>query len=218
MLERVGPIVGSIVVVVALLLVFSGDDSEPPLDASQVEPFLEAYERSRSVEVVVESVFTRTTTEGRQLSYDQRLVQRPPDDRLVFGAGSAVGRIGGRIVRCNIDTSGEPACVQGQRAVPYAEEVAAEVDTLAQLVAPDTGAYDVVLDEECFRLDLVVAMFSPPYGIEARFCFDDDTGVLREVVVERPEGTDHTVAVDIRTEVTPEDLRAADLGDPVSTG
>jgi hypothetical protein len=218
MLERVGPIVVSVLVVVALVLVFGGDDPEPPPDPSQVEPFLDAYERSRSVESVVESVFTRTTAEGRELSYDQRVVQRPPDDRLVIGAGTAVGRIGGRIVRCNTDASGGPACEQGGRAVPYAEEVAAEIDRLAQWVAPDTGAYDVVLDEECFRLDLVVAMFSPPYGIEARFCFDDDTGVLREVVVERPEGTDHTVAVDIRTEVTAEDLRAADLGDPVSTG
>lgn len=225
MTERVGPVLAAVVIVVALVaLLPSEDDSSPaaPRPAngpSAVDAFLAAYERSRTVEVVVESTFTRTFPDGRELAYEQRLVQRPPDDRLVIGAGSASGRIDGRVVRCNATPSGPPDCVQGDDARPYDEEVAAEIADLAGLVEPDDGAYAVTAgDDGCFDLALEVRILTPPYGVAATFCFDDESGALSVLDIERPEATDRTVADAIRTEVTAADLRAAELGDPVSTG
>jgi hypothetical protein len=192
-----------------------------------VPAFLDAYERSRTEELVVESTFTRTLTSGRQLSYEQRLVQRPPDDRLVIGAGSATGRIDGRIVRCTSVAAGEPpTCVQGGAAPAYDEEVAGELAAMAALVEGPARPYDVEAvaapdDQEgwsCFALTLRVVMLSPPYGTSAGFCFDPVTGALANVEVVREQGTDVAVADEIRTEVTSADLRAADLGDPVATG
>ena len=224
MLERVGPVVAAVVIVLALLVVLPDDEDDEDDSASSgpapTEAFLTAYERSRTVEVVVESVFTRTFPDGRELSYDQRLVQRPPDDRLVIGAGSASGRIDGRVVRCNAaPDAGAPNCVQGAEATPYDEEVAAEVGELARIVDPDEGAYDVTIDDDgCFELTLAVQILTPPYGLSSTFCFDDPSGALDRLDVVRPEATDHTEATAIRTEVTATDLRAGDLGEPVATG
>ena len=219
MLEREGPVIAAVVVTAALVALVPSSDPERPDSSEPPETaFLQAYERSLTVEAVVDSVFTRTVTDGRELSFDQRLVQRPPDDRLVIGAGTAVGRIDGRVVRCSSAT-GELICTQGDEAPPYDEEVADEVAALASLVDPDTGAYEVTtVDDGCFALDLVVEVLSPPYGTSAEFCFDDATGVQRSVEVVRDEATDRTEAVEIRTEVTDADLRPDDLGEPVVTG
>ncbi|HET6663105.1 MAG TPA: hypothetical protein VFG94_02555, partial [Acidimicrobiales bacterium] len=209
MFERVGPLVAAVLVVVGLVLVLP-DDEPPAPDEDPVPAFLAAYERSRTVELVVESTFTRTVADGRELRYEQRIVQRPPDDRLVIGAGSATGRIGGRIVRCTVVAEGAPTCVQGAAAPPYAEEVAAELSALRALVEGAARPYDVdaveAADGEvlsaCFALELQAAMLSPPYGTAARFCFDTATGALADVEVVRDESTDRTVADEIRTEVT----------------
>jgi hypothetical protein len=220
MLEREGPVVAAIVVLAMLLAFLPSNEPEVLVATEAPEPLLlAAYERSRTVEAVVESTFTRTVADGRELSYDQRLVQRPPDDRLVIGAGAATGRLDGRVVRCSTDADGQQSCIQGDEAEPYDEEVAAEVQALASLVDPSTGVYDVTaLDDGCFSLELVADVPSPPYGTTATFCFDEATGVLASVEVVRPEATDRTEAVEIRTTVTDEDLRAADLGEPVTTG
>jgi hypothetical protein len=220
MLEREGPVVAAIVILAAAALFLPPTEPNLLVPTEAPEPLLlAAYERSRTVEALVVSTFTRTVADGRQLTYDQRLVQRPPDDRLVIGAGVATGRVGGRVVRCRADDEGEPSCTQGAEAEPYADEVAAEVRALASLVDPDTGAYDVeALDGGCFVLELDAAVLSPPYGTAATFCFDAATGVLSTVEVVRPEATDRTEAVQIRTAVDDADLRAADLGDAIATG
>lgn len=221
MLQRVGPVVASVAIVAVLLLVLPGDDDDPATDEpAPTEAFLEAYERSRMVEVVVESVFTRTFADGRELGYDQRLVQRPPDDRLVVGAGTASGRVNGQVVRCNVDASAGSTCIQGGEAVPYEEEVAEEVAELARLVDPEEGAYDVDRDDEgCYELTLLLQILTPPYGVSSTFCFDEPSGALEVLDVRRPDDvTDRTEATEIRTEVTAADLRADDLGDPIATG
>ena len=219
--DRLGPTVAAAVVTLGLVVLLPDPDREPLTGGPPAEEaFLDAYERSRMVEVVVRSTFTRTFPDGRDLSYEQRLVQRPPGDRLVVGAGSASGRIDGRIVRCNASPSGEPECVQGAAAAPYADEVAAEVSALADLVDRDVGGYEVSLGAGagCFELTLVRRILTPPYGVAATFCFDADSGALTVLDVERPEARDRTEATEIRTEVTAADLRAADLGETVNTG
>jgi hypothetical protein len=72
-------------------------------------------------------------------------------------------------------------------------------------------------EDGCFHLELRLRVFTPPYGIESTFCFDEEVGVLRDVEVVRPEATDRTTATEVRTTVTEADLRAADLGDPLPT-
>jgi hypothetical protein len=199
---------------VVLVLRDRGDDDAAPAD---LEPFLAAYERSRTEELVVTGTFLRTLNDGRQLEYERTVVQRPPDDHLVIGAGSASGRIGGRIVRCNVEAEGTPpTCTQGPEAPPYDDEVAREVDVLRELLA---GAYSLTdAGDGCWDLLLEVAVLSPPYGGAARFCFDEDSGAQRYLEVRREEGIDVTEATEIRTEVTDADLRPGTLGEPIATG
>jgi hypothetical protein len=220
MLERVGPVVAAVVILAGLAVLLPDTDRDPFVPAAPQIPFLAAYERSRTVEAVVESTFIRTFPDGRELSYTQRLVQRPPDDRLVIGAGSAAGRIDGRVVRCSADEEGgPPSCLQGAEATPYDEEVAGEVRAMASLVDRDTGVYELTdAGGGCFALELTAEVLSPPYGTSASFCFDATTGVLAAVEVVRDEATDRTEVDRIRTEVTDADLRATDIGEPVATG
>lgn len=226
MLERLGPVVGGLLVAALLAVALGGEDEPPPTGQIPVEgrpavdAFLAAYERSLLVEAVVVSETVRTMGDGRELAYEQRLAQRPPDDRLVIGVGSASGRIGGRTIRCTaVVDDPVPRCLTGEAAGPYDEYVQDQLDAFAELLEPGVGAYEIsTLDDGCFHLELRLRMFTPPYGIESRFCFDQEVGVLREVEVVRPEATDRTTALEVRTTVTEADLRAADIGDPLATG
>jgi hypothetical protein len=225
MLERFGPVIGGLVVM-ALLVVWSGDPdddvpAEPPSVGGQeaVDEFLAAYERSWMVEAVVVSETQRTMADGRELAYEQRLVQRPPDDRLVIGAGSASGRVDGQTVRCTtVDDDPVPQCADGGEAPDYQALVDEQLETFAELVEPGVGMYTLTSSEDgCFHLELRLRVLTPPYGIESTFCFDEEVGVLRDVEVVRPEATDRTTATEIRATVTEADLRATDVGDPLST-
>jgi hypothetical protein len=225
MLERLGPVVAGIVVTALLVLVLPDDDAAPAVEPSPVggqeavDEFLAAYERSWMVEAVVVSETRRTMADGRQLAYEQRLVQRPPDDRLVIGAGTASGRIDGRTVRCSAAAGPAPQCVSSEEpAQDYQRYVDEQLAALAEMVEPEVGLYEVTTEGGgCFHLALLRPMFTPPYGIESTFCFDEEVGVLRDVEVVRPEATDRTTAIEVRTTVTDADLRAADLGDPLAT-
>jgi hypothetical protein len=222
MLDRGAPLLAGIAVIVALVVFLPDldDEWEPP---PPPEPaFLAAWERSRTEELVVRSDFTRTFPDGREVVVEQRLVQRPPDDQLTIGGGTANGRIGGEIVRCSVRVGDDaPTCVEGGPAPPYDEVVAAELDELAELVDPDHGIYGLDADEDapgCFTLTLLVDLPTPPYGTAARLCFDEATGALVDVRVERDEAVDRVEAVEVRTEVTAADLRADDLGESVGVG
>lgn len=213
-----GPVVAAVAIVVGLVLVLP--DDEPPARTPAPDPteFVAAYERSRTAELVVDSTFTRTFNDGRELAYETQLIQRPPDDVLVVGAGSASGRLGGRITRCNATAADAPPdCIRSADAPPYAEEVAQEVASLEALL---DGVYDLDRDDAgCWILTLeLVSLPAAPYGGAARFCFDEASGALRSLEVRRPEAVERTEAVSIRTEVQDADLRVASLGEPVATG
>lgn len=212
-----GPVLAAVAVTVGLVLALPDDDRPAAPVPADPAGFVAAYERSRTAELLLESTFTRTFNDGRELAYETHLVQRPPDDVLVVGAGSASGRLSGRIVRCNAAATDAPAaCVDGGPAPPYAEVVGQEVDAMEALVA---DAYEVDRDDAgCWVLTLVAALPTPPYGGAARFCFDDATGALARLEVRRPEGVEVTEVLSIRTDVTDADLRVGSLGEPVSTG
>jgi hypothetical protein len=203
---------------VALIVSTSGDPDEVT-DAGEEQPdartaFLDAYERSRTSTFVVEQVFTRSVDGSPVLTYEQRLVQRPPDDRLVVGGGSAEGRVGGRVLRCATSPAGQPRCFEGEAAGPYAEKVDAEVGALRELVSGDDPVYAVTEDDAgCFVLDLQVVLPSPPYGELARFCFDAVTGAPTRFEVHRPRAVDVVEATAVRGTVEDADLRHDELGE-----
>ena len=61
--------------------------------------------------------------------------------------------------------------------------------------------------DHCFRLDLALAIPSPPYGNHALFCFNRANLAPSLTVIERDEATDRTEATAIRTTVTADDLK-----------
>jgi hypothetical protein len=200
-----------VAVVVAVVPGPAGDDPGAGPDAAGA--FLADYQRSRLATFVVEQRFTRTLADGRSLDEATRIVQRPPDDRLVLGLGSVSGRRDGRVVACTTDPGADPAtaaprCTTGPPAEPYDAEVAAEVDALRAYLAGDRPLYEVTAtDAGCYELALARPDFpSPPYGTAATFCFDPATGAPRLVEIRRDGSADRTEATAIRTVVRPSDL------------
>jgi hypothetical protein len=140
-----------------------------------------------------------------------QVVQRPPDDRLIIGLGSTAGRLGGKILRCASAPDGTSRCFTSVAAPDYTSEVDNEIAGLESYVRGDRPLYRVIdfsdSVDHCFRLDLAIALPSPPYGDHALFCFNRTTLAPSLTVIERPEATDRTEAKAVRTTVTPDDLK-----------
>ena len=187
-----------------------GTPPRSPRGAPAADAFLSTWRESRVATFVVDSDFTRTLPDGKALHQTQRIVQRPPDDRLVIGFGSIAGRLGGKILRCASEPTGTSRCVTAAAAPDYATDVDGQVAELEQLVQGDRPPYRVIQladgADRCFRLDLAVAVPSPTYGDHALFCFDAATLAPSLTVIERVEATERTEATAIRGTVTPEDL------------
>lgn len=193
----------------------SAPESAPPgpgpvaeADPEATQSFLQAWERSLEGTWRVASVFERRSLQGRgSLQVPVLAVQRPPD-RLLTGFGSTESRLDGRVLSCTTDPLGRVQCRDGGPAGPYDEEVRREVALLRRYVTGPTALYAVTaVGESCFRLTRTVALPAPPYGDEARFCFDPSTGAPVEVEIRRPEAVDTTVAVDVSGEVRDADLQ-----------
>lgn len=173
---------------------------------------LDTWRQSRNATFVVDSDFTRTLTDGQQLKDQTRIVQRPPNDRLSYGFGSASGRLNGHIYRCAATSDSTSTCLQSTLAPEYSSEVDQEIANLAGSVRGDRPLYRVTAFSDhadpCFRLDLAIDVPSPPYGRHALFCFDRKTLAPNLTVIERDEGTDRTQATSIKDTVTDADLAA----------
>jgi len=83
---------------------------------------------------------------------------------------------------------------------------------LGRLVNGPTATYGVRPEEDCFVLVLRARLAAPPYGEDARFCFDLATGALARAVVHRAAATDTHVATELRTEVHDADLAVPGVG------
>jgi hypothetical protein len=173
--------------------------------------FIAAWERSLLATYVVRSDFVRTLPDGNQLRSTTTTVQQPPDTRLVTGLGSVSGRLNGTIVGCAGTPSGSAGCVTGESAPDYRTEVDGQLQQLESYVTGARPLYRVVdfgdAPTHCFRLDLAIALPSPPYGNHALFCFDRPTGAPALTEIQRPEATDRTIAREIRSDVRPDDLQ-----------
>jgi hypothetical protein len=202
-----GLVVG-LAVAAAMIWSWSGD-GEPGHDEA-AEAFVDAWERSRTATFVVRSDFHRETTAGGELDSEVLLVQRPPD-HLVHQFGSVEGRLDGRQVGCSPDPAGQTVCrPAGPRSdTSYDETVAREIETFGEYVFGDAHPlYRVRADGDgCYDLRLTRLLPSAPYGDEARFCFDDETGAITFIRIERSEGIDVTEMVEIRTDVRETDFQ-----------
>jgi hypothetical protein len=223
------PVVVALVFLVGAMVAAFVVGTPPPSrsgDAATKE-FLAAWERSRLATFVVHSDFVRTLPDGNQLKSTTTTVQDPPDNRLVIGFGSVSGRLDGKIVGCAAVPSGSGACVTGPPAPDYGSEVDDEIQGLADYVSGPRPLYSV-LDfgngfvggfgsgtSHCFRLDLSIALPSPPYGDQALFCFDRASGAPSLTEIRRPEAVDQTIARQIVTTVQPSDLQVPDDRGPV---
>jgi hypothetical protein len=205
-------VVALIVLLVGMVAAFViGSPSGTSRGESASRSFLAAWERSLLATYVVRSDFTRTLPDGNQLRSTTTTVQQPPNTRLVTGLGSVSGRLNDKIVGCAGTPSGGAGCVTGAAAPDYRAEVDAQLRQLESYVTGPRPLYQVVdfgdAPTHCFRLDLAVALPSPPYGDHALFCFDRLTGAPALTEIQRPEATDRTIAREIRTDVRIEDLQ-----------
>lgn len=185
---------------------------------ADAEAFVTAYERSRTGTYVVSSTFRRTFLGGTSFTSEATVAQRPPD-RLERGLGSITARVDGRVVLCSTTATGRYRCQRGRSERSYDSIVDREVEALRGYVEGDVPLYSVAADDEegraCFDLEQVRPLPAPPYGTAARFCFDDETGALVTLRVERDEAVDLTEATEVRGTVRDRDLTPPRDGDRV---
>jgi hypothetical protein len=197
-LPRWGSIAGAAVgTLVAVGLVLAGPlrlpDRRDLSDAG--DAFLAAWERSRTATLLVQGEFRRRQANGATLSSPTELVQRPPD-RLVRQFGGVSGTVEGHPVVCATDPDGRYRCFPGtETSPPYQETVRSELATLRSYFEPPTPGtrplYRVIRGTErgCFELYQQIPYADAPYGVFARFCFDEATGALRDFERHLENGT-----------------------------
>lgn len=179
--------------------------------AADADAFLAAYERSRLGTYVLESTFRRTFPEGNGFTAESTVAQHPPA-RLERNNGAVTARDGPDITLCRI-ADGRYRCQTGRAERSYRGLVDDEVDSLASYLDGDVPLYSVTADGDCFDLAQVRPLPAPPYGTAARFCFDEETGAITLLRVERDEAVDLTEATSLTGEVRPRDLRPPETGD-----
>jgi hypothetical protein len=192
-----GVLVGTTIAVVVVLSWPSEPDVVEGPEAATA--FVEAYERSRLVDVYVGSEFRRELPTG-QMEGVHELAQRPPDVvRRQLGAFQ--GHIGGRSIVCDPDPQDTVVCLPGAPVTQsYDEQVAEEIDRWTNYFIGDTPYYRVTeAGDGCFDLSMFQYLAASPLGVSARFCFDDETGALvyREVRHE-DEMVEVSTAVEVR--------------------
>jgi len=174
----------------------------PVVDAS--DAFVAAFQRSLEGTYVVEADYTRVLTDGRTLKTRAFVAQRPPDSiRRQFGGIS--GTVAGHLVSCSTDV-GHFHCGPSVPAPDPAATNAASIQTLrSYFVAP--ALYQATHDgRDCFKLSQARPSTVLPYGSQARFCFDPDTGAVRILSQHLEGATDTLEATLVRGTVTDADF------------
>ena len=152
-----------------------------PQDGDVVERFIDAWERSRQATFVRTGTFERRSQEtDAAITSEDVLVQRPPQ-RLHRQLGGVDGRNDRRAILCPSppgDGGETPPCTLGAPGGrTYDGDVAREVLGLRSLLEGPTPVYAVIEGADgCFELEQQRNEPRAPFGIEARFCFDAETG------------------------------------------
>jgi hypothetical protein len=205
-----GAVVGSLVAV-ALVMGGALDDrvpAEPRPDASAA--FLAAYQRSLVGTYVVRADFTRRLDSGRVLTSTAMVAQRPPDTiRRQFGG--ITGTVDGQVVGCSTEVDGTYHCSPAAPAPPFEQTVQESVATMTSYFTETPALYRAVAyGDDCFELIQNRPSAVLPYGSQARFCFDQETGAVR-LLIEKLEGAVDTFeATAIRGTVSPSDFSLVD--------
>lgn len=184
-----------------------------PDDGAAADELVEAWERSLAATFVRSGTYERRSeVTGAVIASDDVLAQRPPR-RLHRQLGGVDGRDDDRPVVCPAPPAGETQadCRLGDPGGPtYAEDAAADLAALRAIVGGPAPVYAVARVDEDGCFDLVQLRNEPraPFGIEARFCFDAETGAPAHSRVRYQGGIVEVVAVAaIRAEVTDDDLQ-----------
>ena len=180
-------------------------------DAGAAEALVIAWERSRTATFLRFGTFERHSEQtGATIGSADVLAQRPPR-RLHRQLGGVEGRDDRRAIVCPGAPSGEapPPCSYGEpTGSSYAEDVEAEVAGLRSLVTGEEPVYAVARGAPgCFSLAQLRSEPRAPFGLEARFCFDDATGAPTDSRVRYAGGIVEVFAVtEIRASVRDADL------------
>ncbi len=200
---------------IAFVVFDSGDENAAPVDLptevndeATVASFLTAWERFRLGVFVITSEFTRTLDDGSVLTAPRGLAQSPPVRVTSEFANASTSYVDGEVA-CTTDELGFFSCLEaGLDMEAYRAELQAEQIVLASYLSDSPPLYVIdQLDDGCFEFLIAQVMALPPYGSRALFCFDDATGALERQLVVRESATDEVRAIEIRTDVTAEDLR-----------
>jgi hypothetical protein len=180
------------------------------LDEEAAEELIDAWERSRTATFIRFGTFERRSNEtGAVFSSPDVLAQRPPQ-RLHRQVGGVTGRDDRRSLECTSAVgSDDTRCVLGEPSGPtYAEDVASEVEGLRSLLEGPSPVYAVeTVGDGCFELAQLRVEPRAPFGVEARFCFDAETGAPTTHRVRHPGGVVEVLAVtEVRPAVTDAEL------------
>ena len=188
----------------------------PPSAPADIDAFLAAERRMLLGTWAVSETFTRKTSDGRQATSTIRRAQRPPDN-VNEGPSSAEVLHQGRQLSCAAGPTAGLVCRDTGPALPYDQQVAAQVATLRSYLVADLPLYRVgrapaAGPGDCWRLVLAAPLYpSPPYGQQAVFCFDPVTAAPIYSRIDRPQATDITQATEVRATVSDTDLTVSGL-------
>lgn len=168
-------------------------------DVDAAAAFVDAWDRSLQATFLREGTFERRSEEtGATISSEDVVAQRPPR-RVHRQLGGVDGRDDQREILCPSDpVAGDPLpCSYGPATgATYGEDAASEVAALRSLVSGDAPVYAVeAAPGGCFTLAQLRAEPRASFGIEARFCFDADTGAPTDSRVRYAGGIVEVVAV-----------------------
>lgn len=190
-----------------------GQQTSPELQVERTNGFLEDWTRFRTAEALVVSDLTRVTADGQELVVNEVLAQRP-GDRLIRSLSGVTGYLGGVQVFCATATTsvedGDLECRDVAGAKSIDEALAKERATMKALLEGDPPPYRIfVTPAGCWELLLTTETFDAPFGETSTYCFDDVTGTLKSLETTFNNGlVETTTAVNVRTEVTDDDLLA----------
>lgn len=186
--------------------------TDRPARGVAAQRFIDAWERSRTATFLTTGTFERRSdVTGAEIRSKDVLAQRPPR-RLHRQLGGVDGRHDDRMVICPAPPPGpeqQPPCHLGEPGgTTYEESVQREVAALRELLSGRDPLYDVSLDDAgCFRLDQRRPDPRVPFGVAARFCFDQATGAPVRTEVRYEGGVREIIVVhEVRTDVTEEHL------------
>jgi hypothetical protein len=168
-------------------------------DEDATEAFVDAWERSLRATFVRSGTFERRSeTTGASITSEDVLAQRPPR-RIHRQLGGVSGRDDRRLISCPAvpEGGGESQCTFGDPAGPtYDEEVVTTIENLRALVEGPNPVYAVErAGDGCFALAQLRVEPRAPFGVDARFCFDEATGAPTDTRVSYAGGIVEVLAV-----------------------